>query len=440
MSINPLTRLYRSCEPNESLGPTDPRYVNCDEVRGENLVLLYERGLRRARPDGQEVKLFAGHRGVGKTSELLRLKSCLEQRRGDSGPFQVIYFDVDRALDVNDLDFPDLLVVTAAEVQRQLEEAKIPGFSVTTTYLKRLWDELQGLLGSEVQLSGTEVETPFGKLALELRNRPNQRARLREAIERQSTSFIAALNDLLTTARISLRAEGREGLVLLIDGLDKLVRRPIDEGTSNTHERLFIDRADQLASLKAHVVYTVPISLIYSPRCAHLEQTFGEHNRPVPMIRLHGDDRSPVSATTAGMAKVREIIEKRCAHAEVVFETTFAEGVVEYLSRMSGGHPRHLLMFVQAAINHCDTLPIPMDAAEKAVRNYANSLLREITDEAWTKLPVFDQPRDDISKDDLHQQMLYYLWVFEYMNGKPWWEVNPVLRELPKFNRAVGRS
>lgn len=29
--------------------------------------------------------------------------------------------------------------------------------------------------------------------------------------------------------------------------------------------------------------------------------------------------------------------------------------------------------------------------------------------------------------------MLFYLHVFEYMNGEPWYEVIPVLRTLPKF-------
>jgi hypothetical protein len=351
-----------------------------------------------------------------------------------------VYFDVDKALDVNDLDFPDLLVVTAAQVQEQLKAANIPGFSVTTTYLQRLWDDIVGQLGGEVQLSGADVETPFGSLALEIRNRPTQRALLREAVERQSTSFLKALNDLLLTARAAIRQTGREGLVLLIDGLDKLVRRALEDGTSNTHERLFIDRADQLAALEGHVIYTVPISLIYSPRCAHLEQTFGEHNLPVPMIRLRGDHRSAVTAETAGMRKMREILEKRCAVAMLTLEETFEAGTAEYLCRMSGGHPRHLLMFVQSAINHIDSLPITRAAAEQAVRNYANSLLREITDEAWGRLPPFDQPSEDIPKDDLHQQMLYYLWVFEYMNGEPWWEVNPVLRELPKFRRLVNRS
>ncbi len=437
-SLDPVTRLVRACEPNQPLSPEDPRYVNFDDVRGENVVQRFERGLRRADPDRAEVKLFAGHRGVGKTSELFRLKAQLEQKRDAHRGFLVVYFDVSTSLDVNDLDFPDLLVFAAAEVQRQLAAARLPGFSVASTYLRRVWDDILSLLGSEVSISGGEVEAAFAKLTLELRNRPNNRAMLRAAIERHSTSLLQALNDLLATARVTIREAGREGLVLVIDGLDKLVRRSLDDGRSNTHERLFIDRSDQLAALEAHTIYTVPISLIYSPRCGDLEQTFGEHNVPVSMIRLRGPDRSDPTADTPGMKKMREMLAARCRSAQVSIEDAFDDRTAQYLCDMSGGHPRHLMMFVQSAANAVDHLPITRSAAEAAVRHYGNSLLREVPDEAWPKLTAFAEPADDIPKDDLHQQMLFLLYVFEYMNGAPWYEVNPVLRTLPKFERSRG--
>lgn len=433
---DPITRLFRACEPGVALVPEDPRYVNCDDVRGENVVRLIERSLRRADPSKPEVKLFAGHRGVGKTSELFRLKGQLETENAGS-PFLVVYMDVSASLDVNDLDFPDLLVFAAAEVQEQLAAARLPGFGTVTTRLRRVWDDVKGLLGSEVTIKDAEVDVGFGKLALELKNRPNRRSVLREAIERQSTSLLDALNDLLMTARVALRSGGREGLVIIIDGLDKLVRRPLDNGTSNTHERLFIDRSEQLCSLDAHTIYTVPISLIYSPRCASLEQTFGEHNVPVSMIRLRGENKAEPAPDTPGMARMRDIVEARCRYAGLTIEHAFDDlETVYYLCRMSGGHPRHLMMFIQAACNAQDTLPLARASAEQAVRHYANSLLREVPDDAWPGLAPFDQPQRDIPKDDLHQQMLFLLYVFEYMNDVPWYEVNPVLRTLERFQRA----
>lgn len=437
---DPIVRLVRACQPNESLVPHDPRYVECDQVRGTRLVDEFERSLRQADPTKPEFKLFAGHRGVGKTSELLRLKEKLESSAGGgsaSGAFQVIYFDIADKLDENDIDFPDLLVLTAAEVQRQLREASIPGFSATTKYLTRVWDDIWGILGSDVTISGAEVDAKFASLALELRNRPNAREQLRKAIERQGTSLLVAVNDLLTAANVRLRelpkGQKKEGLVLIIDGLDKVVRRDLGNGV-NTHDRLFIHRREQLASLKVHTIYTVPISLYYSPASAQLEQTIGEFNTPMAMIRLRPDDRSEVTPDTPGMRKMWEILEKRCEFAKVKIDEVFDEPATgHYLCEMTGGHPRHLMMFIKSAASAVDALPITRDAAEQAVSNYGNSLLREVPDEFWPKLRKFADPHDDIPKDDDHQQMLLLLHVFEYMNGHPWYEVNPVLRTLAKF-------
>ena len=183
-SLPPITRLYQACEPLESLHPDDPRWVDFDAVRGEdNVVDSFARDIRRARADGANVKLFSGHRGVGKTSELFRLKALLE-KGGDGRPgFVVVYCDVSDKLDVNDLDFPDLLVFVAAQLQQQLADMQLPGFTPATTYLKRAWDDIRSMLGAQVEFKEAELDTGFGKLVMDLRNRPTSRALLRDVTD-----------------------------------------------------------------------------------------------------------------------------------------------------------------------------------------------------------------------------------------------------------------
>ena len=434
-SLPPITRLYQACEPLESLHPDDPRWVDFDAVRGEdNVVDSFARDIRRARADGANVKLFSGHRGVGKTSELFRLKALLE-KGGDGRPgFVVVYCDVSDKLDVNDLDFPDLLVFVAAQLQQELAKMKLPGFTPATTYLKRAWDDIRSMLGAQVEFKEAELDTGFGKLVMELRNRPISRALLRDAVEQHSTSLLIAVNDLLGSAKASAIQAGHAGLVLIVDGLDKLVRRELEHG-GNTHDRLFIDRSEQLAALAVHTVYTVPISLIYSPRIGQLEHSIGEHNTPVSMIRLRPHRDAAITSASPGMQKMSEMVAKRCTYVQVSVMDAFDDlSTLEHLCEMSGGHPRHLLMFLQAACNELDDLPITRRAAEKAVKRYAQSLTREVPDDAWPALRPFDTPQRDIPKDELHQQMLFLLYVFEYMNGEMWYEVNPVLRTVPRFN------
>lgn len=434
--LPPITRLYQVCDPTEALRPDDPRWVDFDAVRGEeNVVVRYARSLRRAAPGVSDFKLFAGHRGVGKTSELYRLKAELEKPADGRSGFLVVYCDAGERLDINDLDFPDLLVFIAAQLQQQLANRNLPGFGPVTTYLARVWEDIRSLLRSEVELTGIEAEAGFAKLAVELRNRPNSRGTLRAAVEQHNTSLLAAINDLLSVAETSAIRAGHGGLVLIIDGLDKLVRRDLDNG-NNTHDRLFIDRGPQLALLHVHTVYTVPISLIYSPRFGQLEHEIGESNAPVSMIRLRPTRADPVRPDSPGMVKMREMVERRCAQAGTTLQEAFdSPDTLDHLCEMSGGHPRHLLMFLQAACNELDELPITRQAADKGIRRYANALLREIPDAIWDKLPAFDAPQDNMPKDELHLQMLNLLYVFEYMNGKPWYEINPVLRTLERYTR-----
>jgi hypothetical protein len=430
MPPDPATRLYRACEPNKPIGPDDPRHVNFDDVRGDNAVLELFSALRFA-GDDPKCSLFPGHRGVGKTSELLRLKKLLEKET-----FQVVMFDVQDALDVNDLDFPDLLVYLAAEIQKQLKAANIPGFDTTTTLLRRWWEDLMGLMGSTVSIKEASLDAGFGKLALELKNRPTARAQLRQQIESRASSLLDAVNDLLATAAVALRKKEQAGLVLLVDGLDKLVLRQLDHGT-NTHDRLFQDRCEQMAALNAHVVYTVPISMIYSPRCAQIEETFGAFHKTVAMIRIRSASKGAATSQTPGMQKLWEMVHFRCKHAEVDIAAAFdSESTCHHLCEMSGGHPRHLLMFLQSAIVKVGTLPITRAAAHGAIRDYENGLRREVPTDFLPELRKFLHPQTEIPKDEQHQQMLFNLHIFEYMNDHQWYEVNPVLRELLAHVRA----
>ena len=210
--------------------------------------------------------------------------------------------------------------------------------------LKSLWDSFKGFFGSEVRLTEAEVDVPFGSLTLELRNRPTARAKLREGIERLATDLIGAFNELLLDANAAIRRAGGAGLVLIVDGLEKMSRREISPGV-NSHDRLFIDRSAHLAGLEANVVYTVPISLYYSPQCTVLEQAFGEFNWPVPMIKVRRSRDEPVTPHSVGMQRLWEMLDLRCKAARVPIAEVFPDdGVWQYLCEMSGGHPRHLLM------------------------------------------------------------------------------------------------
>lgn len=433
--MDAITRLVQQCNPNEDLAPIDPRWVDFTEARGADIIARLARSIRRAaRPDSF---LFAGHRGIGKTSELRRLKANLEKQGEPTPPFHVIMVDAARQLDINDIEYPDLLALLAGTVQTDLRDAKIPNFDGTTTYLRRLWEDFRDLLGTEVRLKDADIEVPFGKIALEFKNQPTGRRQLREKLEIMTTSILAALNELLEEANVNLKKIGKSGLVLIIDGLDKIVRRPLANGR-NTHDRFFIDRCENLTELRAHTVYTVPISLLYSSQCAVLEQCFGDTNTPISMIRIREGRNGQVCPDTVGMQKLWEMVDLRCKAAKISSTEAFdCNETLNHLCAMSGGHPRHLLSLLTSAANLLDELPITRSALDKAIRDAANSALREIPGSLWEKLRFYNEPREEMPKDEDHQEMLFLLWVFEYVNGRPWYEINPIVRTLERFQQGL---
>jgi hypothetical protein len=88
--IPPITRIYRACDPVESVGPSDPRWVDLDAARGNfGVVGNISRCLRLADPDKSDISLLSGHIGVGKTSALMQLVETL--RAPQPAPFLVVF-------------------------------------------------------------------------------------------------------------------------------------------------------------------------------------------------------------------------------------------------------------------------------------------------------------------------------------------------------------
>jgi len=431
-------RLYRECDPDLYFGPDDPRWVNTDEGRGGHYAERIVKGISRSRPDQPDTKFLAGHIGIGKSTELKRIQKSLEALG-----FTVLFLDVVEKLDPNDLDFPDLLSLIAAALQEPGTRQALTLDGVSGV-ISELADRVWTFLNTEITIPKAEVGVKvtgidFGKVTAEFKKNASRRGMLRNAVNSITTSLLDAINYDLARAQVGLTNAGRKGAVLIIDGLEK-VRRGITGPTGRTpYERLFVDNASQLKSLKAHTVYTLPIDIVYSPAADLLNAGAGEFIQPLPMICLRGPNKSDVDDAGVGMRLMLDMLGKRCAAAGVDRDAAFAEGVPEYLCRMTGGHPRHLMAFVRAACDFVDDLPVTMEAARSAVQQYANSLFRSLPDvpNYLGKLKHFNTPQNKLElRFDVYRGMLRNLHVYEYMNAQPYYEANPVFRLLPSYEDA----
>lgn len=430
---------FQASDPAKPLASDDPRYVDLTEVRGnEDVVRQLKETITWS--DSATCQLFTGHRGCGKSTELLRLKDQLEQAE-----YCVIYFEADDILDLNDLVYSDLLVAIAKEVYEGLEELNIALddalINEVTAWFNDVLEETTATksvgasLGAELSVSTPKILSPLVSLLTtitgQLQTGVESKRQVRKRLDPQISQLIENINLLLQGANAKLRKQGKQGLVVIIDNLDRISFRSLDSGERNTHDALYIEHGEQLRNLHCDIVYTVPISMLYSARATILTSYFPDHV-VVPMIKVREKDNS---IWQEGLHTLRQILAQRIALDEV-----FEKKALERLCTSSGGHPRDLMVLVRSACRYAsDHYPKPIDlnAAEKAVNRLVSDFSRMIPEEHFPLLAEVHRVKK-VKNDAAHQFMLHNLTVLEYVNGSlPWHDVHPAILALPKFKEAA---
>jgi len=97
---------------------------------------------------------------------------------------------------------------------------------------------------------------------------------IRHELERRAITLLKDVNRFIDDLQRQLREKKYKGLVILVDGLEKLILRPLVEGEGErnitSHNLLFIEQSEFLKSPSCHIVYTVPISLLAEENIAQV--------------------------------------------------------------------------------------------------------------------------------------------------------------------------
>lgn len=434
-----LREVNIAANPAKALPSGDPRYVSATAVRGnEDVVQRMFRYIDLAEDDEYTTQLFTGHRGSGKSTELLRLKTRLEK-----AGYAVMYFEADHDLDINDVEYSDIILTIVRFVMVEMYNRNLAladsllenvlNWFADTLYESDEWREVKRSIEGEAALGvGLPDNLPLiarllARVTGQIHSGTQVKNKIRRQLDPQISQLIAQTNNLLQAAQQKLK----KPLVLLIDNLDRITLLEKGENRTN-HDAIYIEKGEQLASLQAHTIYTVPISLLYSPRAPVLTSIFPEY-AVLPMIKNR--QRHSNEPDAEGMAVLRQILAARIDISHI-----FTEDAVNYLCRMSGGHPRDLMVLVRYAVRYApETYPQPIDlaVAQRAVGNLLAEYSRAIPDDHYPLLAKIHLDKT-ISNDAAHRLMLYNQSVLEYYNGSPpWHDVHPVVLELPKFQTAL---
>lgn len=423
------TKLYQVFD----MGPLEANqlqdlYVDLAEVRGENepgsVAEYLETSIRNS--DRHTCQLVSGHQGSGKSTELRRLQKKLEG--GDRRYFCVVC-DIERALPLDDTDFPDLLLAivhqTAEALRERLKVDLKPG------YFARRASELRDLLGSKVDLKEARLDTAVGVIVTTLRGSPESRVKIRAALDPKVESLLHAANEAFDEAREKIKKKGFRDLAIIIDGSDKLRLGAGSSAGAYPGERLFVHRADQTRGFACHVVYAVPMALAYSPLVSDLESLYGQQTPIIPVTKLHDRQGKRIPAA---YDRFREILAKRVAFAGASFAEAFPdERATDDLIRLSGGQPRVLCAFARDCTR--SRAPVAREAVETIARKETQALRRSLNEPHWRLLAEFmagRQPLGTLQTTAVRADLIVLRALLHYRNKEEWLGVNPLVGPLPE--------
>lgn len=249
-------------------------------------------------------------------------------------------------------------------------------------------------------------------------------------MERNVWDLIINVNDLLDDARFRLQKAGSAGLVVIADGLEKVIYREIgpENAKRSSHEILFVEHGEQLKAPRCHVIYTVPLSLIFDRNVA---QTFPDGYSLVPMVKINEEDGSECQD---GREALYQVVARRM-EVEAVFENP---DLARRLVAMSGGHVRDLLRLVRYAFDYTDEQVSPAHV-ERACQRLVNEYDRLVRDEDLPRLHQVHRERR-APTDTPYSLLLFNLLVLEYRNGQAWADVHPAVQATLKFQEYVKRE
>jgi hypothetical protein len=164
-------------------------------------------------------------------------------------------------------------------------------------------------------------------------------------------------HELIDTANQQLRDQGKAGLVVIVDNLDRIDNKPRVQDRRQP-EYLFVDRGDQLKQLRCHVIYTIPLVLSFSNEKENLTNRFGASPQVLPMVRTQNYDGS---LCTEGLAALRQMIlarafpdlsgDQRLGQIDQVFDNL---ATLDRLCLASGSHVRNLLVLLHDCLRKAD--------------------------------------------------------------------------------------
>jgi hypothetical protein len=354
---------------------------------------------------------FSGHRGCGKSTELLHLLGNEEIQK----KYWPINFTVREETDIIDIDFRDVLLAIGGRLFREYRKR---GGELPDQLLKELdgWKGkvekkvttiLDGRL-SNVEL-GASIDAFFANAGLKMKLEPATRVELRQIVETDITGLIAIINHIAA----AIYSKERRIPLILIDDMDK---PDLEKARA-----IFHDRREIMMQPNCAIVYTVSSALFYSKEFDSIR----DQALFLPNINLHPNGQ-PGNSLSDGYRTMERFVSLRMELG--LIEPVALEQAITY----SGGVFRELARVIRTSIGRArrrkaeriELLDVEWAATE--IRNE----YRRILDREDIKLLKRVKDNKTLEYSERLRPLLQLLALLEYRDEENWCDVHPVLRKL----------
>ncbi len=411
MQAQTLNDVIRVFDPRKTLDKEDlDEYYAYRILNKKEDPAITKLKIRIFGADAQKI-LFSGHRGCGKSTELNKLALDLEENHQG---LLIVKYNVTDVLDVFDLDYSDILFSLAYELYHKADSA---GVKIDKAILNEI-EEFVGDVTKDVEEIKEErkgLGVMFQKLFVA---KYQQESLTRESVRKQLKPRISRLIELINSMVTQVKLAGYDALII-IDGIDG---SPLDIG-----KKLYYGYGQVLSKPDCAIIYTIPISAVYSSEFTVIQQSFDD-TIILPNIAVTNRDGTP------------------CEDGEDVFSNLsrlrmrpdlIEEDALRYATEMSAGITREFVRIikdscVEAIVRGGDEI-ICADV-KRAVTDRKNDFKRILAKK--TQYTALKEVRDTksiyIDDEDIRAEipgLLHNLSIVEY-NGDIWWDVHPVVLSI----------
>lgn len=366
--------------------------------------------------------LLAGHRGGGKTTELRRLEQEL------TNTYTVIWVDTETALDRYNIGYAEVVVLIGVKIYEKVIQTD---WELDDDLLNNLLESLKTVVrqDEDTEDEGLEVPKIIKELGFILKRGLNRKVTKTLNIRPVLSQIINRVNAIIEAAE----KQTEQKLLVIVDGLDRH-----DQATA-----LEMFSSSLLTELSCHIIYSIPISLRYSPNFRQPMESFQKcldlTNPPV----FECDDNLCPTTNPAQLGReiLISVINKRLARLGKSYHGLFTQEALTLICEKSGGVMREL---VRLARTSCEVALrkkmkyVDLDTAKEAVQEVRRDY--NLSDYHFPILDIIH--RTGCLTTDTHSlpskgefvicdELLQNKFVLGYYDKsqQSWFDVNPIIIE-----------